>query len=808
MANSFTPQQIEEFLQEFFDVVGARQYVGARYVPIFGRAGEETIEWDDRAPYEPLTVVMHEGVSYVSRRYVPTGIQVTDTDYWAQTYRFDAQVEQYRQEVLSFDGRISDNTAAIEAEHDAMLGAVDALARSVADDYVPFPDEDTWPKYGTSGQVLSTLADGTTKWVDPVVPSDEQAEAVITSWLDDHPEATTTVQDGSITWAKLSTAVRGILASEYSTSRAYDAGDYAVYDGVLYRFIMSRPAGAWDGGYCRQVDIADEMDRIYEAVVAEMRGLAKNAGETLAYVPYTLSAGVYDTNLALNTGIGGQHIIAPVRENTAYVVAGQRWAKSYPVAIFMHDDTMLGFTDENVALQTRFTDVRIVTPPGCNRVYVNGLSNSWDSAAPLIQEVVSDVRLANRSSVPVAFDAFTIPGGTYDSSYNYNSGAGARAEIAVSEGDVYEVNAYKLANSYPIVLFKASNAFVGYSMGKQPTASYRALVRIPAGVDTMVVQSDSRYNVDVQRLAPAVQRNSWAGRHVLWLGTSISAGGQSFRGAYHTMPEYVCSLLGATVHNEAVGESMLRRGYDELMDTDDPYGWTGAIWNNVFRSLMSTLGEKQELIDNYDAKWRDLLTGDNKPASMTDALATDIRGWSFENKVTPYLNGSRTMPDLVVIEHGRNDVPTFGTISREMPGAASVNPEQISGFNRSKYGDAMAYLIRLIRQYNRNVPIVILGHFDNTGTFALLPREQRDAATYNGVYFCDTTPMGWNGHLVTVSGYWSSGVWIPDNVTRTMTRLQQCLADAVHPFSDRSGNALMAESGLVYEYIQNHVRCK
>lgn len=106
--SNFTPQEIEEFLQEFFDVVGARQYVGARYVPIFGRAGEDTIEWDDLAPYEPLTVVMHEGVSYVSRRYVPTGIQITDTAYWAETYRFNAQVEQYRQQVMGFSEDIAE----------------------------------------------------------------------------------------------------------------------------------------------------------------------------------------------------------------------------------------------------------------------------------------------------------------------------------------------------------------------------------------------------------------------------------------------------------------------------------------------------------------------------------------------------------------------------------------------------------------------------------------------------------------------------------------------------------------------------
>lgn len=178
---NFTPQEIEQFLQQFFDVVGARQYVGARYVPIFGRAGSDTVEWDDGAPYEPLTVVMHQGVSYVSRRYVPAGIQVTDTAYWVETYRFNAQVEQYRQEVLSFQGQID----------------------QIREDYVPFPDPDTYPKYGTAGQVLTTLTEGATMWDDPVHVTADVAGPLIDEWLDEHPEATTTVQDGSIGDVKL-----------------------------------------------------------------------------------------------------------------------------------------------------------------------------------------------------------------------------------------------------------------------------------------------------------------------------------------------------------------------------------------------------------------------------------------------------------------------------------------------------------------------------------------------------------------------------------------------------------------------------
>ena len=90
-----------------------REYIGSRYVPIFGRKGEDTTNWDNLAPYEPLTVVTHQGNSFISRQYVPTGIDITNTNYWVSTGVYNAQVEAYRQEVLAFDGRINANTDAI-----------------------------------------------------------------------------------------------------------------------------------------------------------------------------------------------------------------------------------------------------------------------------------------------------------------------------------------------------------------------------------------------------------------------------------------------------------------------------------------------------------------------------------------------------------------------------------------------------------------------------------------------------------------------------------------------------------------------
>ena len=86
--------------------MSVREYIGARYVPIFGRKGEESIIWDNSAPYEPLTVVLYQGNSYTSRQFVPIGIDILNQDYWAETGSYNAQVEQYRQEVLTFKGRL------------------------------------------------------------------------------------------------------------------------------------------------------------------------------------------------------------------------------------------------------------------------------------------------------------------------------------------------------------------------------------------------------------------------------------------------------------------------------------------------------------------------------------------------------------------------------------------------------------------------------------------------------------------------------------------------------------------------------
>lgn len=86
-----------------------RQYIGARYVPLFA----DPIEWNDQKVYEPLTIVTYMGSSYTSRKRVPAGVRPTDNVYWALTGNYNAQVEQYRQEVAKHTQEVEELTGKV-----------------------------------------------------------------------------------------------------------------------------------------------------------------------------------------------------------------------------------------------------------------------------------------------------------------------------------------------------------------------------------------------------------------------------------------------------------------------------------------------------------------------------------------------------------------------------------------------------------------------------------------------------------------------------------------------------------------------
>lgn len=82
---------------------GGYVYKGLRYVPLFS----DPIEWNSANSYEALTIVIHEGNSYTSKQAVPVGVDISNETFWALTGNYNAQVEQYRQEVAELDNEVN-----------------------------------------------------------------------------------------------------------------------------------------------------------------------------------------------------------------------------------------------------------------------------------------------------------------------------------------------------------------------------------------------------------------------------------------------------------------------------------------------------------------------------------------------------------------------------------------------------------------------------------------------------------------------------------------------------------------------------
>lgn len=78
-----------------------RQYIGARYVPKFFENPDGSNNWLNNVAYEPLTIVSYAGNSFTSKKPVPTGIDISNTEYWVSTGIYNTQVEEYRKEVLN-----------------------------------------------------------------------------------------------------------------------------------------------------------------------------------------------------------------------------------------------------------------------------------------------------------------------------------------------------------------------------------------------------------------------------------------------------------------------------------------------------------------------------------------------------------------------------------------------------------------------------------------------------------------------------------------------------------------------------------
>lgn len=111
-----------------------KKYIGARYTPKFMGA------WDAQTVYAALSVVYANEQSYVSRKTVPAGTELSNTEYWVKSADWNAQVAEYNRNVENYNKNVVEYNKNVVAYEQAVntfyadtLHSYDTKAAMVAD---------------------------------------------------------------------------------------------------------------------------------------------------------------------------------------------------------------------------------------------------------------------------------------------------------------------------------------------------------------------------------------------------------------------------------------------------------------------------------------------------------------------------------------------------------------------------------------------------------------------------------------------------------------------------------------------------
>lgn len=329
------------------------------------------------------------------------------------------------------------------------------------------------------------------------------------------------------------------------------------------------------------------------------------------------------------------------------------------------------------------------------------------------------------------------------------------------------------------------------------------------------------------------EANCWNGKKIWWCGTSIPEGRDTSigtEGSGLSYPALVGQILGATVFNESLGASMCRAN----VRTGD---YVKAKAANLLRAFTQTTEEKQYIINNWSTI-RLLLNDPNTYKTLDATQQAAALGATFEERLMPYLDGTKPMPDLFVIDHGHNDWKSFYTmpdgttpdtelkptveniannvLAEDTYMTANNNAKLISFFteisnipsvkraefiasvNRNCFIGAVNFLCTLILSKNPRARILFIGNLDNWEKPQVQPAQEYIASSWNFHLIKMWEYLGFSGHYIpNTATYWD------DEGTTDLTVKEIYCKDGVHPHSDETGEAIEIYAHTIANVLKN-----
>lgn len=317
---------------------------------------------------------------------------------------------------------------------------------------------------------------------------------------------------------------------------------------------------------------------------------------------------------------------------------------------YFNDYTFINEDDNIVSYGAKLTqdkdiDVLIDVPSGATKVVVGGKIEDCDSASVFYKATVKKEteayikRLIGKRS-KIFFTVGVRSEGSVDNSIYYD----VANAISITVNGTFE-------QRKDIATFIDNNGVLVGSVSATVTGSTKKTISVPKKAKTVYISTTyQNLNSAVVFGKYEIEQSNLKGKKIVWLGTSIPAGGKNGIEVADSYPVYIGKMLDATVYNEAVGSSCLHCKNKNRISERNPYGFV-ENFEGVSRCLTNTLDEMEWIIAHYNDT--DVFTK-NVPSTLSDEDKEFIRSCSYEKKINKYLT-ENNFPDLWIIDHGHND---------------------------------------------------------------------------------------------------------------------------------------------------------
>lgn len=317
---------------------------------------------------------------------------------------------------------------------------------------------------------------------------------------------------------------------------------------------------------------------------------------------------------------------------------------------YFNDYTFINEDDNIVSYGTKLTqdkniNVLIDVPDGATKVVVGGKLEDCDSAsvsykATIKRETEAYIKRLVGKKSKTFFTVGVKSEGSVDNSIYYD----VENAISITVNGTFE-------QRKDIATFIDNNGVLVGSVSATVTGSTEKTISVPKKAKTVYVSTTyQNLNSAVVFGKYEIDQSNLKGKKIVWLGTSIPAGGKNGIEVADSYPVYIGKMLDATVYNEAVGSSCLHCKNKNRISERNPYGFV-ENFEGVSRCLTNTLNEMEWIIAHYNDT--DVFTK-NVPSTLSDKDKEFIRSCSYEKKINKYLT-ENNFPDLWIIDHGHND---------------------------------------------------------------------------------------------------------------------------------------------------------